>query len=108
MKNNRHFHLAGWFGATDVPPEPFPPGNQDITEEDHPSATDPYDVVKAAVFSDPYYGNAWCGPERMVLPVYKQTLGSLLRGSSPREAPLSSSGQANGSVARRFALGTGS
>ena len=83
MKNNHHFHLAGWFGAKDVPPEPFPPGNQDITEEDHPSATDPYDVVKAAVFSDPYYGEAWGGPERMLLPIYKQTLGSLLRGLFP-------------------------
>ena len=83
MKNDRHFYLAGLFGAKDVPLEPFPSGNQDITEEDLPSATDPYDVVKAAVFSDPYYGKAWGGPERMLLPVYKQTLGSLLRGFFP-------------------------
>jgi hypothetical protein len=53
MKNNRHFHLAGWFGAKDVPPEPFPPGNQDITEEDHPSATDPYDVAWGVKFYPP-------------------------------------------------------
>jgi len=83
MKNDRHFYLAGLFGAKDVPLEPFPSGNQDITEEDLPSATDRYDVVKAAVFSDPYYGKAWGGPERMLLPVYKQTLGSLLRGFFP-------------------------
>src|SRR5207245_9661127 len=52
-------------------------------EEDRPPATDPHDEVKAAVFSDPYYGKVWGGPGRRLLPVYKQTLGSILRGILP-------------------------
>ena len=78
----------GWFfalgrrsGSKYHEPEPFPPGNQEFTNEDQRVAS--YEEVKAAVFSQPYYGEAWGGPERMLLPIYKQTVGSLLRGLFP-------------------------
>ena len=81
---------AGWIfalgrrcGASYREPEPFPPGNQDVTGDDLPTATDSYDDVKKAVFASPYYGDVWGGPERRLLPVYHQTVGSLLRGLFP-------------------------
>ena len=77
------FALGRRCGAKYREPEPFPPGNQGLTDEDQPVATDSYEDVKAAVFSQPYYGKAWGGPERMLLPIYKQTLGSILRGLFP-------------------------
>ena len=77
------FALGRRSGAKYREPEPFPPGNQGFTDEDQPVATDSYEEVKAAVFSQPYYGKAWGGPERMLLPIYKQTLGSILRGLFP-------------------------
>lgn len=64
-------------------PEPFPAGNQEVTAHDLPTATDSYDAIKNAVFAEPYYGNAWGSPDRRALPVYRQTVGSLLRGLIP-------------------------
>ena len=64
-------------------PEPFPPGNQGVNDRDLPIATDSYDDVKKAVFANPYYDDAWGGPERRLLPVYKQTVSSLLLGFFP-------------------------
>src|SRR6267154_4633529 len=45
-----------------------------------------YEDVYSAVFSEPYYGRSWNGPGR--LPVYQQTLTSLLQGLLSRETPL--------------------
>ena len=75
------FALGRRFGSKYREPEPFPPGNQGFTDEDQ--ATDSYENVKAEVFSQPYYGKAWGGPERRLLPIYKQTVGSILRGLFP-------------------------
>ncbi|MGV3532790.1 MAG: hypothetical protein ACO1QR_10505, partial [Chthoniobacteraceae bacterium] len=75
------FALGRRSGSHYREPEPFPPGNQEVTNEDQPAATDSYDTVKHAVFAQPYYGSAWGGPERRLLPVYKQTTASLLRRS---------------------------
>jgi hypothetical protein len=47
---------------------------------------DTYEEVYKAVFSEPYYGRSWKGPGR--LPVYKQTLTSLIQGLFSRETPL--------------------
>lgn len=70
-------------GLDDGEAEPFPSGNQEVNDHDLPTATDSYDEVKKAVFANPYYGDAWSGPERFLLPIYKQTVGSLLRGLFP-------------------------
>jgi hypothetical protein len=64
-------------------PEPFPPGNQDADEHDVPTATHSYDQVKAAVFKDPYYGDVWGVTGQRPLPVYEQTVSSLVRGLFP-------------------------
>ena len=77
------FALGRRSGAKVHPPEPFPLGNQELTEEEQRAAPDSYDEVKRAVFSEPYYGDAWGAPERRALPNYRQTLGSLLRGLFP-------------------------
>ncbi len=77
------FALGRRFGYCKRDPEPFPPGNQDVSESDLPTATHCYDEVKRAVFETPYYGNAWGGPDRRTLPVYTQTVSSLLRGIFP-------------------------
>jgi hypothetical protein len=45
-----------------------------------------YEEVYKAVFSEPYYGRAWKGPER--LPVYKQTLTNLIQGLFSFKTPL--------------------
>ena len=45
-----------------------------------------YEEVYAAVFSDPYYGKSWKGPGQ--LPVYKQSLTTLVNRLFSREAPL--------------------
>ena len=45
-----------------------------------------YEDVYSAVFSEPYYGRSWNGLGR--LPVYQQTLTSLLQGLLSRETPL--------------------
>jgi hypothetical protein len=45
-----------------------------------------YEEVYKAVFSEPYYGRSWRGPGQ--LPVYKQSLTSLLQGLLSRETPL--------------------
>ena len=78
----------GWFFALGrrssskrYPPEPFPPGNQGLADEE--PGTDSDHQVKAAAFDEPYYGNVWGGPERQPLPIYKQTVDSILRGLFP-------------------------
>ncbi len=78
------FALGRRFGVNDREREPFPPGNQGVNNQDRPTATDSYKDVKKAVFDSPYYGDKWGGPERRLLPIYKQTLGSILRGFFPR------------------------
>jgi hypothetical protein len=77
------FALGRRFGVNDREREPFPPGNQGVNKQDRPTATDSYENVKKAVFDSPYYGDKWGGPERRLLPIYKQTLGSILRGFFP-------------------------
>ena len=77
------FALGRRCSACPHEPEPFPPGNQDVTDKDGPASTDSYKAVRDAVFSEPYYGNAWGGPDRRLLPLYRQTVGSILRGLFP-------------------------
>lgn len=83
------FFLAlGWrWGTKNRPAEPMPPGTQDVSGDDRPSATDTYVEVHKAVLSDSYYGKTWDGPERSPLPLYKQTTGALLRGLLPFGKP---------------------
>lgn len=45
-----------------------------------------YEDVYSAVFSDPYYGKSWKGPGH--LPIYKQSLTTLINGLFSLETPL--------------------
>jgi hypothetical protein len=57
-------------------------GTEEVTDEDRAYRGSRYSEVRAALFANPYQ-SVWGGPGEPALPIYRVTLGSVLRGILP-------------------------